>query len=140
MNKFDDFDISTGINIMLNDPLVKRVFKSKSYYEVKAYEIVSKHYSKIIKALTNEFKDIRDKLHYISKEKQVLIDELLKVLEKLENSQQNEENKQIIELCQRCINLFKNDIEYLNTKEMKVIPFDYNYCDWRYAYGLKEKN
>lgn len=135
-------DIETNLNMgpAEVDSFGTRLFKSKDKYVREGYLIGSEKYAVVIKALTSSFKNIKKHFDKTGEEKQLLIDDMLQLLKKLENTQPSEERDNMIRVCENCIEVFEDDIKCFKMEEMMSIPFDQDFLDWRYAYGLAQKD
>ncbi len=128
------------IGLQVNDPLYKRVFKSKVDYIKEGYVIASDVYSNVIEELEKEFQRIANEFEITGNEKKIIIDELIWLIRELKKEQPDDKKNELLILLENCIELFKFEIQTFSSEHMKNISLDKKYSDWRYVYGITEKN
>lgn len=121
------------------DPIYTRLFKSENDYLIEGYKTASEVYNRIITGLTIEFESRLFKLEVTDIEKQRLIDRLILTISKLKKDSSNEDNDERMKLLVRCLDIFNDDVNSFSSDEMKCLPLDKDFSDWRHVYGISKK-
>ncbi|KAA6462292.1 hypothetical protein DX932_18420 [Bacillus cereus] len=121
------------------DPIYTRLFKSENDYLIEGYKTASDVYDRIITGLNLEFEKWLFKLEVTDIEKQRLIEHLILAISKLRKDSSNEYNDERMKLLIRCLDVFNEDANSYSSNEMKHLPLDKEFSDWRHVYDISKK-